>query len=420
MTIALSHSFVEQMSQLPDQARKRVTEFLGKFMTNPNSPRINYEIVKGSHKNSLHSVRIDQDYRGIIGRPAKNISLLLWVDKHDDAYNWARGRRCEVNPQTGSLQVFLVEEQSEVATEPDAKKPNDPLDSKKATGLFDSFLDKDLLRIGVPIDQLVPIRAIKTEEELEALLPTLPSEISDTLFLMAAGTPFQEVLDHLDYKPQPEAIDTKDVSAALERHESQRLFKVLESERELIAMMSASLEAWRVFLHPTQRKLVDRDWSGPVRVLGGAGTGKTVVAMHRMKWLLQNRFTGRDQRVLFTTYTRNLAIDIKEQIGRLIPEQVSQADVINLDAWVDRYLVENKIGPRLTYEGDGSEHWKTAMAEREEALNFSSAFYRDEWEQVIQAQGIESLDRYLTARRVGRGTSLSAPQRKSVRKVFEA
>jgi hypothetical protein len=410
MNIAVSLTFVKQMNTLAESARKAVTEFFSKFSANPNSPGINYEIVKGSYKNSLHSVRINNDIRAIIGRPSKDVYLMLWVDKHDAAYQWATGRCCEVNAQTGAMQVFLVDESE--------KKQSSAQKTAAIPGLLDAFKDKELTRIGVPLELIPKVRELKNEEDFEKFIGQLPEETSEPLYLMVAGYSFQEVLAQLDYKDIPEPVDTSDVLMALRRYESQRQFKVLESEKELTEVLGASLEHWRIFLHPSQRKLVERDWNGPVRVLGGAGTGKTVAAMHRVKWLLENRIKSRDQRILFTTFTKNLAIDIRQNLDRLLTINKDQVEVLHLDAWVSRFLKLKMPGWTLFYEGVESKYWKEALTEKETALNLNDSFYRDEWEQVILAHGIDTETEYLRARRTGRGTSLTANQRKLVWKVF--
>ena len=93
------------------------------------------------------------------------------------------------------------------------------------------------------------------------------------------------------------------------------------------------MEKWRVFLHPAQREIVNRTYSGAARVLGGAGTGKTVVAMHRAKHLAA-RLKDKE-RILFTTYTKNLASDIRDNLRKICStEEQKRIDVINLDAWV--------------------------------------------------------------------------------------
>ena len=212
MNIAISIAFVNQMNRLPPQVRGAVTDFFSKFSANPESTGINYEIVKGSYKNSLHSVRINQEYRAIVGRPTKDVYLMLWVDKHDDAYRWATGRCCEVNAQTGAVQVFMVEEVE--------KRVEAPVYAPKKPGLFDLFKDKELLRIGLPPELLQNIRQLKTDEDFENLTHSLPEEISEALYLMASGYSFQDVLVQLEYKVKPDPIDTSDVLTALRRHES--------------------------------------------------------------------------------------------------------------------------------------------------------------------------------------------------------
>ena len=411
MSLAISVGFLDQLNTLPPKARKRVNEFLVKFMAEPESPGINYELVKGSHHNSLHSARVDDDYRAIIGRPTKDAYMLLWVDKHDDAYHWAEGRRCEVNALTGALQIYAVESIQASQTTSHTSNP---------TGIFAAFKDKELLRLGVPNELLPVIREIQSDEELEQKLPLFPAEISDALYMMAAGTPYHEVLAQLEYPEQPVPVDTNDIAAALARMESQRQFRALESERELNEVLNLSFEHWKVFLHPSQRKLVERDWNGPVRILGGAGTGKTVAALHRARWLLQNRFTQKDDRILFTTFTKNLASDIRTTLERWIPELMDRLEVLHLDAWVARFFEENSPGWKLCFSGEETEHWKQALAEKDPELELDEAFYRDEWEQVVLAQGIDSQAEYSKVRRVGRGTSLNATQRKLVWKVFGA
>jgi hypothetical protein len=411
MNIAISIAFVKQMNSLPNAARNGVAEFYSKFSANPDSPGINYEIVKGSYKNSLYSVRINQDYRAIIGRPQKEVYLMLWVDHHDAAYNWANGRRCEINSQTGAVQVFLVDEGTEQAI---VKKY-----VSEIPGLFDSYKDKELLRIGLPPELLTKIRELKTEVEFEKVVCNFPEELSEPLYLMVAGYTYEEVLAQLEYKSEPDPIDTDDMLAALKRYESQRQFKVLESEKELSEILGASLEQWRIFLHPSQRKLIERDWNGPVRVLGGAGTGKTVSAMHRVKWLLENRVKTRDQRILFTTYTRNLATDIRQNVDRLLTTNKDQVEVIHLDGWINRYLKSRMPGWQIFYNGADSEYWKLALSEKDNTLSLEDSFYRDEWDQIVLAQGLDNESQYLKARRIGRGTSLTASQRKTVWQVFE-
>ena len=159
---------------------------------------------------------------------------------------------------------------------------------------------------------LSQVRSIRSELELDALQQYLPVEAYEGLFLIAAGDSVEEVLVSRETRVDLE-VDTEDFAAAIETAESQARFVVVSDEETMAAILNAPLAQWRVFLHPTQRKLAQGDRSGPVRVLGGAGTGKTVLAMHRAKWLAENRATD-ERKVFFTTFTRNLACDIEENL----------------------------------------------------------------------------------------------------------
>ena len=198
------------------------------------------------------------------------------------------------------------------------------------SGLFDPLSDGELLSLGVPEDLLPRVRSVGSESELDVLQPSLPVEAYEGLFLVAAGDTVDQVL-RLRETRVDRPIDTLDFAASLETPESQARFVVVDGENELTAIMNAPLAQWRVFLHPTQRTLATGDRSGPVRVLGGAGTGKTV-AMHRAKWLAENR-TPEGKKVLFTTFTRNLAFDIEENPALLLDADY-EGDRVRIFAWV--------------------------------------------------------------------------------------
>ncbi|BAI88451.1 UvrD-helicase domain-containing protein [Arthrospira platensis] len=169
---------------------------------------------------------------------------------------------------------------------------------------------------------------------------------------------------------------------------------VITDDTELEEMLAAPLEKWRVFLHPTQRKLVERDWNGAVRVLGGAGTGKTVVAMHRAKWLAENRLTKTSDRLLFTTFIRNLAIDIENNLKTICtPEVMKRIRVINLDSWVTSFFKEEGIENRIVYNNETDDLWQQAYTLAPPELGFPLSFYREEWQEVLQQNRCQTLAR---------------------------
>ncbi|MDK1024542.1 MAG: 3'-5' exonuclease, partial [Gammaproteobacteria bacterium] len=209
-------------------------------------------------------------------------------------------------------------------------------------------------------------------------------------------------------------------AAALDRAQSMSRFVVPSDENELSEMLNAPMDKWRVFLHPSQKKLVEGKKNGAVRVLGGAGTGKTVVAMHRAKWLA-NQIGEEDQRILFTTFTKNLAVDIKKNLESICsPEQMNRIEVVNLDRWVQVFLRKHSYDYEVVFDNRRlEEYWFRAISEKPADLDFSDSFFREEWQRVIQPQGIKNLDEYKKASRIGRGTRLNREQRVRLWPVFE-
>ena len=213
-----------------------------------------------------------------------------------------------------------------------------------------------------------------------------------------------------------------DFAAAIETAESQSRFVVVADEETLAAILNSPLAQWRVFLHPTQRQLAEGDRSGPVRVLGGAGTGKTVLAMHRAKWLAEHRATT-ENKVFFTTFTRNLAADIEENLKTLCsPDQMQKIDVRNLDAWVYGFLRRHQYEHKIVYnrhQDEAGQAWERALTLQDTRLALPPDFYEEEFERVVLAQGVTTRDEYRLAKRTGRGTVLTRNKRDAVWSVFE-
>ena len=414
--VALSQDLLANLAKFPSPVQNKVLKWAIRFQSDPTSAGINYETIKGARDTCLKSVRIDQDWRGIVFKPTQgDVYVLLYVDHHDDAYRWAENRRIAINPITGAMQIVLTEEVTEAAA------PRGVPDVAPPPGLFAAWSDRDLLSIGTPEAQLPMVRAIVDEKQLDALQDHLPVEAYEGLFLLAAGDTIDQILAGRDTRVD-QTIDTSDFAESLERAESQARFVIVEDDAALTAIMNAPLAQWRVFLHPTQRKLASKDFSGPVRVLGGAGTGKTVLAMHRAKWLAERWVAGSGKKVLFTTFTKNLALDIAENLKSFCsPDTLERIEVKNLDAWVFGYLRGRKYEHRIVYDrkGEAREPWQKALAVHEASLGLSDAFYEAELEQVILAQGITTRDEYRAARRAGRGTLLNRAKRDAIWPVFE-
>ena len=469
--VANSDTFLDAFAALPKAQQRKTMAFLPKFRANPRSPGINYERINGANPD-YRSVRIDQTYRCIVLAPKRgNTYVLLWVDHHDDAYDWAARKCVEINPTTGTLQIFETETiaapdtVTKATTSADvvpgtipARRAGDPSPAEPSAvetavagtseagakiapapiaapipqpmpnGPPFALDEEQLRRIGVPEPLLVPVLALEDGPALEAMKRRLPVEAYEALALYGYGLDWEEIL--VEFASDVTGpVDTDDIDAALARDGSRRRFHVVESDSDLEAMLAAPLEKWRVYLHPSQRKLVERDWNGPVRVTGGAGTGKTVVAMHRAAWLvrqLAESDEGRDgdePRILFLTYNVNLAADIAESLRSLVtPEAFAHIEVTNIDAWASRFLKARGHQRQIRYEGGLDELWDEvldlSMPELENPLPRS--FYLEEWERVVQPNRILDRDAYLRISRAGRGVALSRRQRAAVWDVFDA
>lgn len=406
-TVAISTDFLTAYAALPRQKQGKVTEFFNKFRNDPNHPGINFEKINEGIDKNICSVRIDDTYRGIIVRePESNVYILLWVDHHDEAYAWAKRKKCSINKLTGSVQIFdvqeVIEEQNTI----------------EEPALFAGISDDVFEKIGLPKEQLPMIKAIKTLEGLHSMKAAIPEDAFEGLEWFGNGFSVEEVLDTL--YPETEKVEVKenDFAAALQTDTSRKSFVIVEGEEELQAIMQEPLEKWRIFLHPTQRKVVEKNFNGPARVLGGAGTGKTVVAMHRAKMLASNLESN--EKILFTTYTKNLAEDIKDNLRKICTaEEMKRIDIINLDAWVSNFLRRQGYEYQIVYDEEVDKAWRDAIAIAGGDLNFVENFYKDEWVKVVQAQEVYDKVSYCKASRIGRGVRLDRKVRMQIWDVFD-
>ncbi|QIL82958.1 AAA family ATPase [Diaphorobacter sp. HDW4A] len=427
--VALSNDFLLQLAKLPAKVHTKVMKWAIQFQADPKSPGINYENINGARDQNLKSVRLDGDWRGIVFKPSTgDVYVLLYVDHHDDAYRWAENRKLTINPVTGAMQMLTFESVTEQmpyeAPRANAEAAGGALEAPAiaaAPALFADLEDRELMSLGVPQELLTFVRGIASEDELDIKQAQLPLEAYEGLFLVAAGDTVSQVLNARETRVDT-VIDTQDFAAALATPESQSRFVVVSDDESMTAILNAPLAQWRVFLHPTQKRLTVGDRSGPVRVLGGAGTGKTVLAMHRAKWLAENR-TEANQKVFVTTFTKNLAADIEQNLRTLCSgETVAKLEVKNLDAWVNAFMRSRKLEHRIVYDrrqDAAYQAWQAALAVKDSSLDLPDNFYENELEQVVLAQGITTLDQYRMARRTGRGVILSRAKRDAVWPVFE-
>ncbi len=420
--IGISETFFTAFSKLPGDIRKKVLEFLPRYRNAPTANGLNLEKLK---VNNYWSARVNDNYRAIIYRPEDGKgSLLLWVAPHDDAYDWAKKHVCAVNSVTGSLQIYETIEVPPSVTPPAAKpvKLEKPAAPEPATDvpsepLFARCSDEDLLRIGVPAALLQRIRAVMTPEELHGLEKNVPADAWESLVWLADGEPYETVLEAYG-----EAKPTDDWVTAIQSERSQRSFRVIEDDEDMQRIVNASLEQWRVFLHPKQKRIVNSKSLAPTLVRGAAGTGKTVVAMHRAAHLVREPWWDPQKKLLFTTFTTNLSVDISQQLKLLCsPDELKRIEVTNVHAWVAEFLRRHGVKLTVVFPGnpDYEDCWSRALIAKSETLRFSDGFIREEWLRVVLPNNLSSEMEYLRVPRKGRGVSVTRNERKALWAVFE-
>ena len=413
---AIDKKFFDSVNKLGREAGRLIDSFIVKFMREGVTGGMNFEKVKGSYKKLLRTVRVNDNYRVVLVLDEKSNAVLLYAGEHEDAYRWAERRGCEVNARTGELQVFTVELEEAAPKSAPRSQP------AAAARLFETRpTDRELLELGVPEAQLPQVRQIADEYNLLAHEESFPQGVFDILLQVADGKPVPELLEQLRAE-QPEQKPAGDnVADAIESNlASQGQFVFVSNEEELNAVRNASLAKWRVYLHASQRKIVQKRVNGPIKVLGGAGTGKTVVAMHRAKFLLEKVYVN-GERLLFTTFTRNLCADIRKLLASICSEAtMARIDVVNLDQWALGYLRKQGIAVNPILAVDRRrELMEKALGRAAYDGPQDVSFFLHEWEQVVLANQIAAEAEYLRVPRIGQGTRVPGKDRKAIWSVFE-
>jgi|GEM_PF-99206 len=400
--------------------QKSLTRVIDALRADALDPGWPHATIDGALDDKLRAVRVDDAVSLVTAVPTGgDVVFALWACAPDEVVLWARDKRVEVHPAIGTVQLYDVAS-AEAAV---AGRPNDAegqggseADDLAPASLFAAFADDELVRLGVPRPLLPAVRAVTDEPGLTRLTRHLPGEAGDALVLLLVSEDVDEVAGALQLGSGD--VDVRDFDVAVEHPASQRTFRMLTPDEDLEAALGGSIAAWRLFLHPDQRALVEMKASGPVRVLGGAGTGKTVALLHRAAHLL--REVVLDGRVLVTTYTRNLATDLEHSLAQLVPaEAMARADVMNLHRLARRLgQVGDLAGAELLTTEAAAKLWSGALTH--ESLGLSRAFYEGEWREVVQAQGVTDEQGYVRVSRTGRGVGLGRRQRRAVWKVFAA
>lgn len=409
MDFRIADTFTDSLARLTGEEQKLVKTTAFDLQMNPVNPGMQLHKIEQSKDKHFWSARINRDLRLIVHRTASSF-LLCYVAHHDQAYRWAERRKLEVHPTTGAAQWVEIRERVEDITLPSV--PSLPLSTASLPvkpALFTHCTDEDLLAYGVPAEWLADVRSAD-EDSLLSLTDHLPAEAAEALVEVATGgQPAFAVAAPADADP-------------FAHPDAQRRFRVMRDMEELERALDFPWDKWTIFLHPAQRQWVEQNYAGPARIAGSAGTGKTIVALHRAVFLTRSQ---PDSRVLLTTFSDTLAYALHDKLRRLISNQPRLAERLEV-------LSLNDIGLRLYQAQRG----RVQVASREKlralmqatsaecasslgSLKFNAAFMFSEWEEMVDAWQLDHWEAYRDIKRLGRKTRLSEAQRAALWQVFE-
>ena len=402
MQFLIATTFTASLARLSSGEQTAVKTTVFDLQTDPTRPGFRMHRIEGTRDRNFRSARVNQDIRIIIHQSGDGMTL-CYVDHHDNAYKWAYGRRVEAHPHTGAMQIVEIHEtlrEIEVPVHVEVER-RAPLKPRPAAGMPDD----QLLSYGVPVEWLGSVRDAD-EDDLLDIAGHLPEEAGEALLQIAAGGTPQPAL------PVPAGADPFDHPDAMRR------FRVTRDTEELAQALDYPWERWSIFLHPAQRAIVEREHTGPARVSGSAGTGKTIVALHRAVHLAR---TNPNARVLLTTFSETLANALRGRLRILVssePRLAERVEVYAIDALGERLFELNLGAPSFASDKQTRALMDEAASKIEDS-RFAISFMLTEWEQVVDAWQLDTWEAYRDVPRLGRRRRLPESQRRVLWSIFK-
>ena len=409
MEFRIADTFTDSLSRLTAQEQKAVKTTAFDLQLNPASPGMKFHKIDRAKDPNFWSLRVNADIRLVVHKSAASL-LLVYVDHHDDAYKWAERRKIERHPSTGAMQLVEIRERVE-EVEPERPRTIEPtpaivtVPSPPKPKLFENLRKFELMAFGVPEDWVDTVRSVD-EDGLFEIIHHLPQEAQEALLKLAVGERPEPP------KPLPVAADP------FSHPDAQRRFRVLTNVAELERALEFPWEKWAVFLHPDQRSLVERTFGGPARISGSAGTGKTIVALHRAVHLARG---AKDSRVLLTTFSTALANALKIRLEHLVGNEPDIYARISVEAINDvaRRLYTERFGAPQIASNDDIRSLIDQAARKAIPEQFTLKFLLNEWNDIVDAWHLQSWEEYRDVARLGRRTRIGGKQREALWSAFD-
>ncbi|WP_288467340.1 3'-5' exonuclease [uncultured Curtobacterium sp.] len=439
--------------------------FMAKLQADDTLPGLHIEPIVNSADARARTGRVDQKLRAVLYKievpSGPTTYVCAGVYEHDEGTEIAKTQVLRVNPVNGVAELIAAPAPAAPAPQADHWVPEPP-ESKPFLEQF-GYTAEDLTgALGFDLETAERLLAFAAEDEFLAFAESLPNQwqqnaalglaVGDSIdgiktSLGLGGDEFDATVSPADGRPadetssvSPEQAEASELLESLKRPASQMQFTFVDDDEELRRVIEGGdFGAWRVFLHPEQRAYATRTYKGPFRLTGGAGTGKTVVLLHRARELA----AVPDARVVLTTFTRTLAGMLDRDLRRL-DHQLRRAGQLGepgvLTAGIDQlaHAVRDAAEPggwerasidaigwdaeRSTSLVSNATGWEEAVFDADPDLPGelrSPAFLESEYLQVVLPNGVTSRADYFAARRPGRGVALDRAKRAQVWTVVD-
>ena len=413
MEISFDRDWFEVLRDLEPREQSQVTDALVRYKKSPDHPSLNLEKLRGRGQRRLWSIRASQELRVLVARQG-NVTVFLRAGHHDDIYGLAE-RITFVAPTAGAPGLMPIatesafEEAAEISSPPVVVERLPAADSPS---ILHHWEHSELLQVGFDASEIEKLRGAD-QETLLHVWPDIDEAKLDLVLRCMEGT--LETVNQDELLANEEADNARFREAIVERGALAGL-SVLLAPDEFERLMSAPIEEWMVFLHPDQRALVDRRFNGPARVRGAAGTGKTVVALHRAAVLVARygaKKSGRPS-VLFTTFISTLPPVFKNLYARLPRGVAGDVEFINVDKLALRLCAAAGQRARVDVNAAGrafNQAYNAIVRQNTPLAGQTRDYLRDEIRAVLKARAVASLDEYLDLERTGRKSRFTAPMR---------
>jgi len=433
-------------AKVQPELKKKAYAFLEKLGQDDTAPGLHIEPIFGSADPRVRTGRVDQGFRAVLHKLSLGAATLyvfngIWP--HDEANEIAKRLCLKNNPVNGITELTFDDDSHEPDADGHQSLANAVIEPEPSLlgGMGHDIVG---LRDELGLDPRISEAAMKAADEttLYAVANGAPEWQQLAIIALASGDSIPKIKEDLGISSEPveqQMTEDEQIAAGLQHPAAKISFAYIEDSEELRRIIEeGDFGAWRIFLHPEQRKYAERTYNGPFRLSGGAGTGKTVVVLHRARELAKR---DPDARILVTTFTKNLAQDMRAGMERLDPDlnlAGSLGDIGVFVAGIDSVAASILKGAGVDISVDveavlglgansvrvrAENRWKEALdragANLPESLR-SPAFMSTEYAMVILPKGATTREAYYKVRRPGRVIPLDRAKRSAVWDVVEA